>query len=174
MTRYNCTNYFAKAAISLAEFVGEPMYTFLSSVAILCKPVVHSSSGKTQNGAKSPNSSCYFSRKTNQNISTFRIATTPILLCWENLDLGAHAVYQATLAESKVDFLLLNEIDVAQLGECVIRNQECKKKKNEKKKRKSPTWRGHLKLNPSSVAWQNRIHGRSLAYGCDTSRKLEI
>ena len=116
MTRYNCTNYFAKAAISLAEFVGEPMFTFLSSVAILCKPVVHSSSGKTQNGAKSPNSSCYFSRETNQNISTFRIATThptPILLCWDNLDLGAHAVYQATLAGSKVDFLLLNEIDVA-------------------------------------------------------------
>ena len=116
MTRYNCTNYFAKAAISLAEFVGEPMFTFLSSVAILCKPVVHSSSGKTQNGAKSPNSSCYFSRETNQNISTFRIATThptPILLCWDNLDLGAHAVYQAKLAGSKVDFLLLNEIDVA-------------------------------------------------------------
>ena len=41
------------------------------------------------------------------------LATTPILLCWDNLDLGAHAVDQATLAESKVDFLLLNEIDVA-------------------------------------------------------------
>ena len=155
MTRYNCTNYFAKAVISLAEFVGEPMYTFLSSVAILCKPVVHSSSGKTQNGAKSPNSSCYFSRKTNQNISTFRIATTPILLCWENLDLGAHAVYQATLAESKVDFLLLNEIDVAQLGECVIRNQECKKKKMKKKNEK--VRRGVGIWNSIHLAWRDKI-----------------
>ena len=145
MTRYNCTNYFAKAAISLAEFVGEPMYTFLSSVAILCKPVVHSSSGNTQNGAKSPNSSCYFSRETNQNISTFRKATTPILLCWDNLDLSAHAVYQATLAGSKVDFLLLNEIDVAWLGKCVIRNQKLKKKKMKKKNEK--------KTKKSDVAW---------------------
>ena len=37
-----------KAAISSAKLVGVTMFTFLPSVAILCKPVLHGCSGKTQ------------------------------------------------------------------------------------------------------------------------------
>lgn len=62
-----------KGAISLPEFVREPMFSFLCLVNILHKlPVIHGGFGKMQNSLIyiiAISLSCYFSRKTDQNMT---------------------------------------------------------------------------------------------------------